>query len=135
MGSNSDSLPKALDSTVKPGKSWLDRLPVDLWEKRWFWTHRRLKVGVDTLKKDLCVHKSYRRSLCGCQFSLQSRYILKADLSCVLIQKQAVSQSLCPMGDVSMPTGDADRPPSSGPELLTGISCRQSFPVLAAILK
>lgn len=61
MLSNRDSLPKALDSTVKPGKSLLDRLPVELWEKRWFWIHRRLKLGVDTLKKkkkDLCVHKS-----------------------------------------------------------------------------
>lgn len=69
MVSHSDSLPKTPVSAVKPGKSSLDRLPVELWEKRSFGTHRRLKWGVNTLKKTV-VYPCLKGEVCGgCLFS------------------------------------------------------------------
>lgn len=49
--SNSDSLPKMLDSAVKLGTSSLDRLPMSLQEEHCSRTHRRLELRVNTLKK------------------------------------------------------------------------------------
>lgn len=48
---------------------------------------------------------------------------------------EASCELLYPMGDMNRPTGVAERLLSLGPELLSGISCRWSFPVLAAALE
>lgn len=58
---NSDFMPRMLDSDVKLGKSFLEKWPTGLWETCWILICRRLEFDVRALKRSLNTQALKRR--------------------------------------------------------------------------